>query len=57
MIGMNEKGGMTDDEFKKYIENSICPLYPDMEETPGKCMLLKVDSGPVHNGKELLMKC
>jgi hypothetical protein len=34
-IGMNEKGGMMDDEFEKYIKNSICPLYPDMEDTPG----------------------
>ena len=55
--GMNEKGGMTDDEFEQFIENSICPLYPDMEDTPGKRVLLKVDSGPGRNGKELLMKC
>ena len=56
-IGMNEKGGMTDDEFEKYIDNSIVPLYPDMEDTPGKRVLLKVDSGPGRNGRELLMKC
>ena len=56
-IGMNEKGGMTDDEFEKYVDNSIVPLYPDLEDTPGKCVLLKVDSGPGRNGRELLMKC
>jgi hypothetical protein len=56
-IGMNEKGGMTDDEFEKYIDNSIVPLYPDLEDTPGKRILLKVDSGPGRNGRELLMKC
>jgi hypothetical protein len=55
---MNEKGGTTEDEFEKYIENSICPLYPDtMEDPPGRCILLKVDKGPGCNGKELLMKC
>ncbi len=35
-IGMNEKGGMNDDEFDKYIDNSIVPLYPDLEDTQGK---------------------
>jgi hypothetical protein len=56
-IGMNEKGGMTDDEFEKYIDNSIVPLYPDLEDMPGKRVLLKVDSGPGRNWRELLMKC
>ena len=50
MIGMNKKGQMMDDEFEKYINNSIVPLYPDLEDTPGKCILLKVDSGPGCNG-------
>jgi hypothetical protein len=57
MIGMNKKGGMTDVEFEKYINNSIVPLYPDLKDTPGKCVLLKVDSGPGCNGRELLMSC
>jgi hypothetical protein len=56
-IGMNKKGGMTDDEFEKYIDNSIIPLNPDLEDTPGNSVLLKVDSGPGRNGRELLMKC
>ena len=56
-IGMNEKGGMTNDEFKTYIDNSIISLYPDLEDTPGKRVLLNVDSGPGHNGRELLVKC
>ena len=56
-IGMNEKGGMTDNEFEKYIDNSIVPLNPDLEDTPGKRVLLKVDSGPGRNGKDLLLKC
>jgi hypothetical protein len=56
MIGMNRKGGMMDNDFKKNINNSVCPLYPVMEDTPGKCVLLKVDSGPGCNMTELLMK-
>ena len=27
------KGGMTDDEFKKYINSSIVSFYPDLEDT------------------------
>jgi hypothetical protein len=40
----HEKGGMSDNEFEKYIDNSIIPLFPDLEDTPGKHVLLKVDS-------------
>jgi hypothetical protein len=36
LIGLNEKGGMNNEEFDKYINNSIVPLYPDLEDTPGK---------------------
>jgi hypothetical protein len=56
-IGMNEKGGMTDEEFEKYIDNSIVPLYPNLKDTPGKRFLLKVESGPGRNGRELLVRC
>jgi hypothetical protein len=42
---MNEKGIMNNEEFECYIANSIVPLFPDLEDTPGKCILLKVDSG------------
>jgi len=45
MIRMNKNGGMTDEEFEKYIDNIIVPLYPDLEDTPGKRVLLKIDSG------------
>jgi hypothetical protein len=56
-IGMNKKGGMMDEKFKKYINNSIVPLYPDLKDMPGKRILLKIDSGPGRNGRELLMSC
>ena len=31
--------------------------FPDLEDTPGKSVLLKVDSGLGCNGRELLVKC
>ncbi len=56
MIGLNKKGGMNNEEFDKYIDNSIVPLYLDLEDTPGKQVLLKVDSGPGRNGRDLMNK-
>ena len=45
-LGMNKKGVMDTVEFKKYIFGSIVPLYDDSAATPGKCVMIKVDSGP-----------
>jgi hypothetical protein len=53
-FGMNEKAGMNAAELDKYIANSILPLFPDMEDIPGKRILLKVDSGPGRNNLEML---
>jgi hypothetical protein len=55
-IGMNKKGGMNDEEFDKYVNNMIVPLFPDLEDVPGKRMLLKVDSSPGQNKTALLLK-
>ena len=44
--GLNEKGGMDDAEFKKYVKNNIMPLYLDALDVPGKRVMVKVDSGP-----------
>ena len=52
--GMNEKGGMDEIEFKKYIKNSILHLYPDACDVPGKQVIIKVDSGPGQLNTELL---
>jgi hypothetical protein len=54
---MNEKGGMNDKEFERYINNTIIPLFPDTEDMPGKHILLKVDSGPGCNCMSLLVSC
>jgi hypothetical protein len=55
-FGQNEKGGMDDEEFKKYLMNLIVPLYPDAKDRPGKNVILKVDSGPGRTNLSLLTK-
>jgi hypothetical protein len=45
-FGANEKGGMGTEEIKKYVMNSIVPLYPHTRNQRGNCVMLKVDSGP-----------
>jgi hypothetical protein len=54
---MNGKGGMNNKEFERYIDNSIVPLFPNLEDMLGKCILLKVDSGCSCNWWDLLNKC
>ena len=43
---MNEKGGMDNKEFDKYIRNNIMRLYPDAADEPGKRVIIKCNSGP-----------
>jgi hypothetical protein len=47
---------MDEDEFEKYLLNSIVPLYPDAKNMPGYRVLLKVDSGPGRMNIRLLTK-
>ena len=54
--GLNEKGGMDDCEFEKYIRNSIIPLYPNAEDSPGKRVMIKIDSGPGRLNADLLAR-
>jgi hypothetical protein len=53
-FGMNERAGMNAVELNKYMKNSILPLYPDIEDKPGKRVLMKVDSGPGRLNVEML---
>ena len=46
MFGMNKKGGMNKEEFKKYLCNAIVHLFPDTKDKPDFRVILKVDSGP-----------
>jgi hypothetical protein len=55
-FGQNEKGGMDDEEFEKYLMNLIVPLYPNTKDRPGKRVILKIDSGPGRTNLSLLTK-
>ena len=56
-FGMNEKGGMDESEFDEYLRGSIFPLFPDVEDTDGKRVLLKLDSGSGRTNLHLLASC
>ena len=45
-FAMNEKAGMNEVEFEKYITKAILPLDPGVEDQPRKRVILKVGSGP-----------
>ncbi len=53
---MNGKGGMNNEEFEHCIDNSIVLLFPNLEDMPGKCILLKIDSSHGCNWQDLLNK-
>jgi len=55
-FGQNEKGGMNDEEFEKYLMNSIVPLFPHAKDKKGHRVMLKVDSGPGRLSLKLLAK-
>ncbi len=55
-FGQNEKGGMDDVEFEKYMLNSIVPLFLNARDKAGHRVLLKVDSGPGQLSLKLLAK-
>ncbi len=55
-FGMNEKGGMDEVEFEKYIMGSIVPLFLDVEDVAGKLVMTKVDSGPGRLNPQLLAR-
>ena len=56
MIGLNKKGGMNNAEVKKYVENNLLHLFPNVVDEPGRRVCLKVDNGPGRNGRSLLLK-
>ena len=53
-FGMNDKGGMNAVELQKYMNGSIVPLFPDVEDKPSKRVICKVDSGPGRMNVEML---
>jgi hypothetical protein len=55
-FGANEKGGMDSEEFKKFVLNSIVPLFPHAKNKKGLHVMLKVDSGPGRMNLNLLTR-
>ena len=53
-LGVNEKGGMDDSEFAKYLRTLIMPLYPNAAPERGKWVILKCDCSPGRMNVELL---
>jgi hypothetical protein len=53
-FGVNEKGGMDNDEFVLYLRTNIMPLYPKAAPEKGRWVILKCDSGPGRMNIELL---
>ena len=45
-IALSQSGGMTKELFWSWLLEELCDLFPDMEDVPGKHILLKADSGP-----------
>ena len=41
-------------EFQKYLEDAICPLYPEASDIPGNQVLFILDSGPGRKDLKLL---
>ncbi len=37
---------MNSSAFEKYCLEVVAALYPDVQDVPGKRVLLKIDSGP-----------
>ena len=55
-LGLNEKGGMDDNEFELYLKNLMEMIYPDAMDTPGKRVIVKIDSGPGRSNMDLLAR-
>ena len=53
-FGVNEKGGMDNNEFVLYLRTNIMPLYPNAAPKKGKWVILKCDSGPGRMNIDLL---
>ena len=45
-VNSNEKGGMNEEQFEKYMYTSIVPLYENARDEAGYPVAVMVDSGP-----------
>jgi len=53
-IGLNNNGGMDDEEFSEYLKNSSMRLYSDAATVKGRWIVIKVDSGAGRLNSDLL---
>ena len=53
-IGLNNKGGMDDEDFFEYLKKFIMKLWPDAAPVKGRWVVIKVDSGPGRLNPDLL---
>ena len=53
-FGMNNKGGMDNDEFEKYVQNNLVRLYPNAADIKGHRVIVKCDGGPGRMNETLL---
>jgi len=56
LYGMNEKGGMDEAHFEKYLTDLIYQLYPTAADVEGKRVLVKCDQGPGRSNLKLLAR-
>ena len=54
--GANEKAGMNNKEFQKYVETNLMRLYPDAADLDGNQVIIKVDSGPGRDNVDLVAR-
>ena len=55
-ICMNVKDGMENEEFEKYVTNSIIPLHPNTKDPSGHCIMIKAHSVPGKIATNILVK-
>ena len=55
LIAYSEKGGVTTDIFLKWVEDTVLKLYPNVEDKPGKRVVMKFDCGPGRYNEKFLL--
>ena len=46
MYGVNERRGMDEEHFEKYVDQNVAWLFPDAADVAGKRVIFKCDGGP-----------
>lgn len=54
MFVLNKRVGMDEEKFEKYLVTNIIRLHTDLADVQGKNLLMKNDTGPGCNSKQLM---